>query len=413
MRITSLLKKILEIKQIIVRGIAIENGALVIDVRPAWHKPRCSKCGKIRGGYDTLDPRLWRHLDFGGVRVVLRYAPRRVLCQNCGVMTEKLPWNDNPAARFTHDFEQQVAYLAQHADKTAVSRFCDIAWTTVGSIISRVVVRMKPDDPFADLEFIGIDELSYRKHHHYLTLVTNHLTGRIIWGAKGKGSDTLKAFFNALGKDRCANIKVVTIDMSPAYISAVTEMLPNADIVFDRFHVQKLVSQALDETRREQWQKLKRNGDEHDAQHLKHTRFALLKNPWNLSLDEKQKLADVQKNNTGLYRAYLLKESFAGILDGRQYNVVKNNLRDWIAWALRSRLPAFVKVAKTIRAHLDSIVGYVRWGLTNGLSEGLNNKARLLTRRAYGFHSADAAIAMIMLCCTGIELNPVRKVMHN
>jgi transposase len=110
-----------------------------------------------------------------------------------------------------------------------------------------------------------------------------------------------------------------------------------------------------------------------------------------------------------LYRAYLLKESFANILDRRQPNVVKDKLGDWLAWASRSRLPAFVDVARTIRKHLDDIVAYIRYRLTNGVVEGLNNKARLLTRRAYGFHSATAIIAMVMLCCTGIELQPCRK----
>ena len=149
--------------------------------------------------------------------------------------------------------------------------------------------------------------------------------------------------------------------------------------------------------------------DKDEADKIKGLRWPLLKNPWNLTPNQGERLSTLQKDNARLYRAYLLKEDFAAILDRRQPNVVKAKLQEWINWASRSRLPAFVKVAKTIREHLDDIVAYVRHRLTNGVVEGLNNKARLLTRRAYGFHSASAAIAMIMLCCTGIELQPVAK----
>ena len=164
----------------------------------------------------------------------------------------------------------------------------------------------------------------------------------------------------------------------------------------------------LDKTRREEWRRLTRT-DKKEATKIKGLRWPLLKRPWNLTAGQAERLASLPRDNARLYRAYLLKASFAEILDRRQPNVVKRKLREWLAWASRSRLPAFVKAARTIREHLDDIVSYVRHRLTNGIAEGLNNKARLLTRRAYGFHSASAAIAIIMLCCTGIQLQPVAK----
>jgi transposase len=200
--------------------------------------------------------------------------------------------------------------------------------------------------------------------------------------------------------------------MSQAYISAVRQHLPHAQIVFDRFHVQQLVSDALDETRREEWRHL-RVVDAEAADAVKGLRYTLLKSPWNLTRSQKTRLSTLAADNQRLYRAYLLKESFADILDRRQPNVAREKLQEWLAWASRSRLPAFIKVAKTIRLHLDDIVAYIRHRLTNGLGEGLNNKARLLTRRAYGFHSPSAVIAMIMLCCTGIELQPIVKRLAN
>ena len=408
MRVTTLLKKLLGIKHLVVDDFEVENGALILDVRPRWRRLRCSGCGRLCPGYDTLKPRYWRHLDWGGVRILLRYSPKRVACAKCGVAAERVPWASSASSRFTWDFEEQVGFFAQRLDKSAVELAFGIAWRTVGSIIKRVVHRHRPNNPLKKLRDIGVDELSYRKGHRYLTLVTNHATGRIVWAREGKSADTLKAFFQEIGDKGRRLIRSVTMDMSQAYISAVRSVVPHAQIIFDRFHVQKLVNEALDETRREEWRRL-RAFDKDAATAVKGLHWPLLKHPWNLTPKQGARLSTLQRDNARLYRAYLLKEEFSTILDRRQPNVVKQKLLDWLGWASRSRLPAFMKVARTIRKHLDDIVAYVRYRLSNGVVEGLNNKARLLTRRAYGFHSASAAIAMIMLSCTGIDLQPIVK----
>jgi len=409
-RSTSLLRRLLSIKGTIVSGVEIEGGLLMVDVRPIWRRPRCSKCGRVHSGYDVLPQRLWRHLDFGGIQVFLRYAVRRVNCPDSGVVVERVPWNDETASRFTLDFEDQVAFLTQRSDKTTVGKLFRIAWETVGTIVERVVRRRRPGNPLEGLEYIGVDELSYRKGHRYLTLVTDLRTGKIVWGKEGKGADALAAFFDELGPEGRALIKIVAMDMGQAYISAAREAVPHAKIVFDRFHVQRLVSDAVDETRREEWRRLRAGPVGVDTDSIKHTRWALLKRSWNLTDSEGERLSALQKNNRRLYRAYLLKETFVETLDRRQVNVVEQRLNHWISWAVRARLPAFSTAAKTIRQHMHGILEYIRSGLSNGVVEGLNTKARLLTRRAYGFHSAGAVIAMIMLCCTGLDLQPVEKI---
>ena len=408
MRITTLLKKLLGIKQTIVEGFEIVNGVLVIKVRPTWRKRRCSRCGKIRPGFDTLGTRYWRHLDFGGVGIYLKYALRRVQCRSCGVVVEKVPWSVEPKSRFTTDFEESVGHLAMCCDKTSVQEVFGIAWRTVGTIVKRVYKRHCPEDPLEGLKNIGVDEVSYRKGHRYLTLVSNHNTGRLVWAKEGKTSETFAAFFEELGEERCQAIELVSMDMGEAYIRTARKHIPQAQIVFDRFHVQRLVSDAVDQTRREEWRRLKEISQE-EAKEIKGLRWALLKNPWNLTALQGDRLSELPKENQKLYRAYLLKESFAEILDRRQPNVANAKLEEWLSWASRSRLPGFLKAARTIREHLNDIVAYIRFRFTNAVAEGLNNKVRLLTRRAYGFHSAKAAIAMVMLCCTGIQLPPVVK----
>lgn len=405
MRATTVLARVLGLKQTRVRDFEIAIDGLVVDVAPSTRVPRCSSCmRRVRAVHDTYEGRRWRHLDVAGMRLWLRYDMRRVRCPRCGVTVELVPWAE-PQSWFTYDFEQHVGYLAQRADKTTISATMRIAWSTVGSIIQRVVARLRPSDALDGLRIIGVDELSYRRHHQYVTVVVDHERGAVVWAREGKDADTLRAFFAELGNERCAKLEAVTLDLSAAYIKAVTEASPQARIIFDRFHVQRLAHDALDTVRRQQW----RAADSDEKETIKGTRFALQKNPWNLTDLERGKLADVQRTNRPLYRAYLLKETLAKILDGGQVNVARDRLLDWIGWAVRSRLPPFRRVARTIRRHLEGIIAYVATGLSSARSEGLNGKIRTITRRSFGFHSAASLIALIALCCGGLTLSPVHR----
>ena len=187
-------------------------------------------------------------------------------------------------AGFTDLFEELTAYLAQVTDKTRVTELMGISWTTVGAIVERVVARRLDPARLEGLRRIGVDEFSYRKRHRYLTTVVDHDRRRVVWAAAGRSAATLGAFFDALGEERCAELECVTMDMAGGYIKAVEERLPEAQIVFDRFHVQRLASDALDAVRREQLREI-RETDEGRA--LFQSRFALLKNPWNLTREQK------------------------------------------------------------------------------------------------------------------------------
>jgi transposase len=401
-RVTKLLRDLLGLEGTRVLDVSFDEVGLVVDVAPSWRRPRCSGCGRVCAGYDRDPGRRWRHLDTAGMLLHLRYDIRRVDCPRCKVKVELVPWADT-SSWFTRPFEDHVGYLAQKSDKTSVSAQMRIAWDTVGAIIQRVVARHQKGDPLKGLTTIGVDELSYRRHHEYITVVIDHDKARVVWAKPGKNADTLKAFFDELGPTRCAKLEAVTIDMSAAYIKAVTEATSQAQIIFDRFHVQRLAHDALDEVRRDEVRGAA--SDERGA--LKHTRWALQKRPWNVGGVEVMKLARLQQVNRRLFRAYLLKEALAAVLDRRQVNVASTKLDEWIAWAQRSRLAPFRRVARTIREHAAGILAYVRSRLNNGRTEALNGKARVITRRAYGFHSAHALIALLKLCCSGITLEPV------
>jgi transposase len=402
-RATTLLNSLLGIKSTRVTGVELTEEGVLCDVEPTTQIPYCGGCARrVPRVHDRREPRRWRHLDLAGVRLYLRYAPRRVHCPRCGVTTELVPWAE-PMSWFTHAFEQTVAYLAQQASKTVVSSMMRVAWGTVGAIVGRVVDRLLPGDWLDGLTHIGVDELSYRKHHKYVTIVVDHRRGRVVWAREGKNAETLRSFFEELGSERSARIEAVTIDMSQAYIAAVSESAKNARIIFDRFHVQRLVQDALDEVRRAEVRSVDVPAD---RRALKHTRFALLKSRWNLTALEERKLTELPKTNATLYRAYLMKEAFAAILDRQQPNVVRTKLEEWTSWATHSGLKPFAKAARTIGKYMDGIVAYVATGLSNARSEATNGKVRTITRRSYGLHGAAALIALIRLCCSGLTLQP-------
>ena len=409
MRANTVLRTLLALHRTRVLDLKFEDDALVVHVAPTWSIPRCSGCGKKRKSVYDSRVRSWRHLDLAGVKTILRYRVRRVSCKKCGVLVEEVPWAES-ASRYTFPKEGLVAYHAQKTDKTTVATLMRVAWRTVGEIVTRFVRREREEmgDPLDNLRHIGVDEISYRKHHQYITTVVDHERGIVVWAAKGKSAETLKSFFKAIGPERAAKIEAVTIDMSSAYIKAVKESVPNATLIFDRFHVQRLVHDALDEVRRDEV----RSASSEEKADLKKTRWPLQKRPWNLSDLENAKLVDLEEKNLPIYRAYLLKESLATILDGRQINVARRKLDEWLDWARSSGLPAFVRVAGTIEKYREGILAYVRTRLNNGRVEGLNGKTRVITRRAFGFHSASSLISMLFLCCGGIETHPFHIAPH-
>ena len=408
MRATRLLRLLsrLHPQQTVVDGFELSEDArkLWLDVRPTTRVPRCGECMRKCSQLYDHRPRVWRHTDLGETQVFLRFEMARVDCPRCGPTTQLVPWAAH-AAWHTYDFEDLVAYKAQTTDRTSVCKEMRVSWRTVGHIIQRVVERKmgEPDRMLDGLVRIGIDELSYRKGHSYITIVVDHDRGVIVWASEGKDAGALDAFFQALGPERAAKLQLATIDMSKAYIKSLRQNAPNAEIVFDRFHVQRLAHDALDEVRRQVQRELRGTDD---GKQLKGSRFALQKREKNLTPKDEEKLSSVMKTSLPLFRAHLLTQVLATILDLRDLDAASENIAEWLAWASRARLEPFVRVGRTIREHLDGILAYVRTGLSNGRSEGMNGKVRVITRRAFGLHSAASLIAMLHLCCAGLHLTP-------
>ena len=408
MRATTLLNRLLDLPGIDVSGVSLDGRRMLVEVRLRARRLACPLCPfTTRARYDTR-PVLssWRHLDFGTATVVVQAALRRVDCPEHGVLVEAVPFARYRSG-FTRDFEDLAAFLATKTDKTTIARFLRIDWDTVGRICERVVATDLDQDRLDGLVNIGVDEISWRKHHKYLTLVTDHTRGKVVWGKAGKDTATLDAFFDELGPHRSAAIEAVSMDMGPAFNKSVRAAghAPQAMICIDPFHAVKLVGEALDTERRKAWNELRHGGNPAAARKFKGARWALLKKPTNLSDEQAATLRKLKRRGGDVWRAYTLKEAFRAIFAGDlDPDAVAELIDRWISRASRSRLDAFVKTSKTIRKHRDGLIAAIRLGINNGRAEGLNNVVRLIFRRARGFHSAEAALALVMLSCGPITL---------
>lgn len=406
MRVTTAFNHLLRLEGANVTDVTFLATKVVVDVTLKRRRLACAHCGyNTSSRYDTRPvDSTWRHLDLGAWRVEIRAGLRRLACPTHGVVVEGVPFA-RAGANLTTDFDDLLAWLATKMDKTAIGRLCRVAWRTVGTVCKRVVVDNLDPQRLDGLFRIGVDEISWRKHHKYLSLVVDHDRGCVIWGAPGKDAKTLDKFFDELGPERAGQIAAVSLDLGPAYLKSVRNNASQAVVCADPFHLVKIVTDALDEVRRDLWRQLRQLPDDRWAKAYKGARWSLLKNPADLTERQAAKLADIKRTGGATWRAYEMKEAFRAILAGDlDRDEAAEALHRWCQRAQRSRLEPFVKAARTMRVHRELILNALEHGISNGRVEGLNNKVRLIIRRAYGFHSADAALALVMLGAGPIEL---------
>jgi transposase len=399
---------VLGVEHTVIESVELEAGergeeVLVARVRvKAGAARRCSRCDRRAAGYDTsAKPRRWRGLDLGSMRVFLEATTSRVVCAEHGVVVAAVPWA-KAGSRFTTAFEDTAAWLVCHATLSVVAVLLRIAWRSVSGILTRVVAdRAGQVDRLAGLRRIGIDEISYRKGQRYLLVVVDHDSGRLVWAGKNRTAKTLRRFFDELGEQRAAALTHISADGAEWIHAVASERAPGAVLCLDAFHVVAWATKALDEVRRTLAAQLRRTGRAEQATTIKHTRWALLKNPPGLTTEQRTTLAALQADNGVLYRAYLLKEQLRMIFQA-DLPQAKALLDGWISWAQRCRIPAFARLAKTIKHFRVLILNAVQHGLSNARTEATNTHLRLLTRRAYGYHSPESLIAMADLTRGGL-----------
>ena len=385
---------------------------------------RCGVCGRRSPGYDqgrstVSGPRRWRGLDLGTIRVFLEAEMYRVSCRDHGVVATRVPWARH-GSRFTRDFEDTVGWLACATSKSAICALLRIEWRTVGTIIARIHADIDARvDRLAGVTRIGIDEISYKRGHKYLTIVVDHDTGNLLWAAVGRDKATLDKFFVLLGPERCGLITHTSADAAPWIAKSIVEHCPQAIRCADAFHVVAWATDALDRLRRDAWNEARKAARlepkrgrgrpaadapprpaTERAEALKGSRYTLWKNNDNLTEHQQAKLAWVAKVDPRLHRGYLLKEGLRFVFQIKG-DAGKTALDRWLKWAQRCRIPVFVELGRKIKRHRPEIEASLEHGLSNALIESTNTKIRVLTRMAYGFKSPDALIALAMLSLGG------------
>ena len=441
----TLCKKLLNVKSAVIEGANFytdEEGVnhIRIHARPnVWHEDDCPFCHKRCRRYDKKNPhpRIWRGLDWGGTLVEISYDTHRIECPEHGVLVADVPWA-YPGSGFTKDFDLTVGWLATYLPRSTVSEYMRIDWETVGRCVHRTMNDIEPEISrrLDGLVNIGIDETSYKKGHKYITIVVNHDTNTVVWAAQGHGKSVLTQFYRQLKPEQLSSIRVVTGDGAKWITECVNAFTPGCERCVDPFHVVEWAMEALDEVRREVWReaydealqlakehhgkKGRPSADDVEAamvkaardkaNEIKNSAYALGKAPEHLTENQQAKVEMIAKNNNRLYRAYCMKEMLRLLLKMKDVNEAEAELKQWLWRASHSRIDAFKKLYQKVKRHKEHILNAIRLGMSNARIEAINNKIKLIIRKAYGFRNIQNMLDMVYLVCSDLRLTlPNRK----
>jgi transposase len=376
---------------------------LWLAVKPYKNGCRCSESGcerRCKINRPMPDARQWRDVVVCGWKVVFTYRPKEVFCPTHRYGQEQIPWAD-VYSRVTYRLEFLVLVYAQLMAQKAAAKLLHFARSTFSDLLHRVISRVRDGHRIRNLKAIGIDEVSFKKGHKYVTVVYDLDRSCVVWVGEGKGRDTIDRFFaEQLSDYQKKQIKWGCCDMSEAYIGAIKDHCPNARVVLDRFHIVKALSSAMDEVRKEEWRKV--SGDEKKA--LKGLRWLLFKHHSKRTPDDKRVIHALRNGNRRIHRACVLKDEFDQFWDYQAPWAAERFLKRWCTAALRSRLEPIRKFVKTIRVHSANIITFIASRLTNAISEGLNRVIRMIKNRASGFRSVEAFIDLIYLVVGDLDI---------
>jgi transposase len=331
--------------------------------------------------------REFRSVPIGGKAVVIRLGVQRVLCLNCGVVRQVRLGFAEARRCYTRSFERYVLALSRRMTILDVSRHLGVSWDIVKEIQKRYLTRCFGRPRLKDVHYLAIDEIAVRKGHKYLTVVLDLNSGAVVFVGNGKGAESLLPFWRRLRRSG-ARVKAVAMDLSFAYTSAVMMHLPEAAIVYDRFHLIKLFNDVLSNLRRE----IQRQAQTHEGkQVVKGIRWLLLKRSGNLdeTKNERQRLQTALELNAPLATGYYLKEDLGQLWEQPDKELASRFLDGWLARAFTAHIPLITTFARTLKRHRQGILAYYDYPITTGPLEGVNNKIKTLKRQAYGFRNLE------------------------
>lgn len=373
------------------------DGQLLIvrlDVKARRRLPCCG-CG-VRGRVrDRLATRVWLHVPLWGLSVVLEYDPARVKCRSCGVRVEDIPWSTGKSF-VTKPLVIVLATWARLLAWDVVAKLFRLSWGTVRAAVRQAVDYGLAHRSDSKVLYIGIDEISRRRRHIYHTQVYDLDQKRLLWSGEGREEATLARFFDEWGPRRISKIRAICCDMWSPYIAVVKEKVPHAVLVFDKFHIIRHLLEAVNDVRKAEARALQQRNPEL----LKGTRYIWLKNPWNLTDRQRERLSHLERLNLKVNRAYLLKEALRRLWKYTRPGWAKRYLRKWFWWATHSRLKPLRDFAWMLRRHEEGILAWFNVPLDNGATEAMNNNAKAISHRAHGYRTAET-FTLSMLHCMG------------
>ena len=360
---------------------------IVVDFERGASFP-CPVCGTPSKAHDT-EERTWRHLDFFQHAAYLTARVPRCKCLMHGVKSVPVPWA-RPGSGFTLLFEALLMAFVREMPVAAVGRIVGEHGNRIWRVMNHYVHEARAKVDMSGVKRIGVDETAARRGHDYITLVTDMDQRRLLFGTEGRGHETLRAFKEDLEahKGKADQVQEACIDMSPSFIKGLGENFPEAHITFDRFHVMKLMGDALDAVRRE---------ESKTRPELKKSRYWWLKNPENLKAEQRERLQALKTQNLQTARAYQMKLTLQDFYEQPNPRAAKTFLDDWCEMALESGLEPIKKVARTLQQHADGVLRWFRGYLTNGFAEGLNSILQAAKAKARGYSTTRNLITVAYL----------------
>jgi len=357
----------------------------------------CSECGAAGlSVHDTVE-KTWRHLNFFQYKCYIHLRTPRTKCPKCGERLWIPPWGRKQSG-FTMLFEAFIMALAKEMPISRIGEIVGEQDTRIWRIVRHHVNKAYAKKSFSAVTKVGCDETSSRKGHNYVTVFADMDSGEVLFATEGKNAGTIQTFAEEMPRHegQPEQIKEVTMDMSTAFISGVSDYLPEASITFDKFHVIQALNKAQDEVRRMEQKK---------NPLLKRSRYIWLKNPENLTAKQKKQLETLRFENLKTARVYQMKLTFQDIYRTiKEPEAAKEAIKKWLSWAVRSRLDPIKRFAKMVKTHIKGIMRYFTTRLTSGTMEGLNSRIQEIKRRARGFRNINNFIAMIYLEAAGLDL---------
>jgi transposase len=363
-----------------------------------WKCPHCGERGPL---HDHAQERSWRHLDTCQCQTFIHCRLPRVNCPVHGAQQVPAFWAE-PGGRFTLDFESRGIATLKECDISGAERLLQVGWDGVWGLLERAVTRGLQRKEHRIPEYLSIDEKSFAKRHKYETLVCDLKQGTVEYVVDDREQESLEEYFSLFSKEECRSVKAVAMDMWDPFVAATRKWLPQTDIVFDRFHVVRQVTEAVDKVRRQEHKRLKEQGDET----LKGTRHLWLANPENIPGWRQEEFADLRKIELKTGRAWALKESLRPFWDYTYPKRAETFFNKWYYWATHSRLGPVVTAAKTLKNHLPNILTFFKHRITNAVAEGLNSKIQMVKQMACGFRNREHYKTAIYFHCGGLDLYP-------